>query len=139
VPFARVHLVGFHPHHVVEAQPRMRYLHVGEEHPPHPRLALAKEPASSLDLHLTHQGHCEGLELLAEVLAPPLSEQGHTVHLPAITIVSLRQGTNDHTLFVEDIQMPHTASARDIRGNSQWSRLEHSLTATRRMSPRPSA
>ena len=41
VPFAPVHLVATNPNHVLEAQPLIRRLHVGEKHPPQPRGSLA--------------------------------------------------------------------------------------------------
>jgi hypothetical protein len=106
VSFAAVHLVGTHPYHLVEAQPRMRRLDVGGEHPPHPRVALAKDVASTLDRHLPHQGQSEGLELLGKVLAAPLLGRSHTVHLDVIATPAPRQRADDHALLVEDIQMP---------------------------------
>jgi hypothetical protein len=48
VSFAPVHLVGSNPDHVVEAQLGMPRFHVGEQHPPHPRAALAEDLASPL-------------------------------------------------------------------------------------------
>ena len=106
VPFAPVHLVGTHPNHGVEAQPRMCRLHVGEEHPLHPRVALAEDLAGTLHGHLTHQGHCEGLEFLGEVLAATLPGRGHTVHLAVVATASSRQRTDDHALLVEDVEVP---------------------------------
>lgn len=90
----------------VKAQPCMRRFHVGEDHPPHPRVAHAEDLAGTLHQHLVHQGHCEGLELLGEVLATPLPGRGHTVHLAVIAMASLRQGTHHDTLLVKDVQMP---------------------------------
>ncbi len=49
----------------------MRSLHVGGEHPPHPRVVLAWDLASPLDGHLPDQGQGEGFELLGEVLDRP--------------------------------------------------------------------
>ncbi len=48
VPVGAAQPSGTHPHHGVEAQSRMRRLHVGEEHPPHPRVALAQDLAGTL-------------------------------------------------------------------------------------------
>ncbi len=76
VPFGPVHLVGSHPHHVVEAQPGMSRFHVCEEHPPHPPVAFAEDLAGTLHRHLFHQGHGKGLKLLGEVLATPLPRWG---------------------------------------------------------------
>ena len=78
VPFAPVHLVGTHPNHVIEAQPRMRRFHVGEKHPPHSRVALPEDLASTLHRHLSHKGQSEGFELLGEVLAASLPRRGHS-------------------------------------------------------------
>ncbi len=103
---APVHLVGSHPHHGVENQPLIRRFDVGEEHLPHPRVALAEDLAGPLDWHLTHQGHGEGLELLGEGLAAPLPRQGHTVNLAVVATASPRQGTDDQALLVEDVEVP---------------------------------
>jgi hypothetical protein len=40
------------------------------------------------------------------VLAPPLPRRGHTVHLAVVAKASPRQGTNDHALLVEEVEMP---------------------------------
>ena len=72
VPFAPVHLVATNPNHVIEAQTSMRCFHVGEEHSPHPRVALPEDLVSTLDRHLAHEGQSEGFELLGEVLAASL-------------------------------------------------------------------
>ncbi len=106
VPFVPVHLVGSHPNGVVEAQPGMRRFHVGEEHPPHPRVALAEDLSGTLHRHFPHQGTGEGLDLLGEVLAAPLTRLGHTVHLTDIAKASSRQGTHDDALLVEDVEVP---------------------------------
>ena len=106
VPLAPVHLVGTHPNHGVETQPLIRRLHVGEEHPPHPRVALAEDLAGPLHWHLPHQGHGEGLELLGEVLAAPLPGRGHTVNLAVVATASPRQGTHDYALLVENVEVP---------------------------------
>ncbi|MEY4692496.1 MAG: hypothetical protein RIT19_2821 [Verrucomicrobiota bacterium] len=106
VPLAPVHLVGTPPNHGVETQPLIRRLHVGEEHPPHSRVALAEDLAGTLHGHLTHQGHGEGLELLGEVLAATLPGRGHTVHLAVVATASPRQGTHDYALHVEDVEVP---------------------------------
>ncbi len=106
VPLAPVHLVGSHPDHGVETQPLLRRLHVGEEHPPHPRVALAEDLAGTLHGHLPHQGHSEGLELLGEVLAAPLPGRGHTVHLSVVATASSRQGTHDYALLFKNVEVP---------------------------------
>ncbi len=106
MPLAPVHLVGTHPNHGVETQPLIRRLHVGEEHPPHPGVALAEDLAGPLHWHLPHKGHGEGLELLGEGLAAPLPRQGHTVNLAVVATASPRQGTDDHALLVEDVEVP---------------------------------
>ena len=106
VPFAPVHLVGTHPDHVIEAQPRMRRFHVGEKHPPHSRVALPEDLASTLDRHLAHEGQSEGFELLGEVLAASLPRRSHTIHLTVIAPAPPWQSAHDHALLVEDIQMP---------------------------------
>ena len=106
VTFAPVHLVGNHQNHGVEAQSRMCRLHVGEAHPRHPRVGLAEDLAGTLQGHLSHQGHCEGLELLGEVLAATLPGRGHTVHLAVVATASSRQRTDDHALLVEDVEVP---------------------------------
>ncbi len=79
---------------------------MGEEHPPHPRVPLTEELTGPLRWHLTHQGHGEGLELLAEVLAELLPGRGHTVHLAVVATASPRQDTHDNALLVEDAEMP---------------------------------
>ena len=106
VTLAPVHLVGSHPHHGVETQLLIRRLHVGEEHPPHPRVALAEDLAGTLHGHLTHQGHGEGLELLGEVLAATLPGRGDSIDLAIVATASSRQRTDDHALLVEDVEMP---------------------------------
>ena len=107
VSFPPVHLVGSHPNHVVEAQPRMRRFYVGEKHPPHPRVALAEDVASTLDWHLAHQGQSEGLELLGKQLAAPLPGRSHTVHLAVVATPSPRQHADDHALLVDDVEVSH--------------------------------
>jgi hypothetical protein len=93
LPFAPVYLVGSHPHrHVVEAQPRMRRLHMGEEHSRHHRVAFAKDSAGILSRRFTHQGHCEGLGLLGQVLATPFPGRGHKVHRAVVGAAPARQG-----------------------------------------------
>jgi hypothetical protein len=47
VPVAPVHLVGSHPHRVVEAQPGMRRFHVDKAHPPDSRGALVEDLAGN--------------------------------------------------------------------------------------------
>jgi hypothetical protein len=79
---------------------------VGEEHSPHPRVALAEDLASTLDRHLSHEGHSEGFELLGEVLTAPLPRRSHTIHLTVIASAPPWQSAHDHALLVEDIQMP---------------------------------
>jgi hypothetical protein len=106
VPFAPVHLVRSYPHHVVEAQLGINRFHLGEEHPPHSRVAIAEDLAGTLHRHFPHQGHGEGFELLGEVLAAPLPRWGHTVHLAVIATASPRQGTHDDALLVEDVEVP---------------------------------
>jgi hypothetical protein len=106
VAFPPVHLIGPHPYHLVEAQPRMRRLDVGGEHPPHRRVALAKDVASTLDRHLPHQGQGEGLELLGKVLAAPLLGRSHTVHIDVIVTLAPRQRADDHALLVEYVEAP---------------------------------
>ena len=106
VTFPPVRLVGSNPYHVVEAQLEMRRFHVSEEHPPHQHVAFAKDLGGSLHLHLTHRGHGEGLELLGEVLAAPLSERSGTLHPAIVTTASPRQRKDDHPLLVEDVQVP---------------------------------
>ena len=103
VLFAPVHLVGSHPYLVVEAQPQMRRLYVGEEHPPHPRVALSGHLSGKLQGHLAHRGLGEGLELLVEVLDAHRPGPGQTVHLAVVATASSRQGSNDNALYVEDI------------------------------------
>jgi len=106
VPFAPVHLVGTHPHHVVETQARVRRLHVGEEHPPHPGVALTEDLPGALHGHLAHQGQGKGLKLLGEMLAASLPGRSDTVHLAVVATASSRQRTNDHALLVEDVEVP---------------------------------
>ena len=106
VPLEPVHLVGTHPNHGVETQPLIRRLHVGEEHPPHPRVALAEDLPGPLHWHLPHQGHSEGLELLGEVLAATLPRRGHTLHLAVVATASPRQRKHDHALLVENVEVP---------------------------------
>jgi hypothetical protein len=106
VPFAPVHQVGSQPYHVVEAQPLIRRLHVGEEHPPHPLVALAEDLTGPLHWYLTHQGHSEGLELLGEVLAATLPGRGHTVDLAVFATASPRQRTHDYALLVKNVEVP---------------------------------
>ncbi len=77
VSLAPVHLVGTHPYHILKAQPLIRRLHVGEEHPPHPRIALTEDLTGTLHRHLPHEGQGECLELLSEVLAAPLPGGAH--------------------------------------------------------------
>ena len=48
LPVPPIHLVGLYPNHVIEAQPRMRRFHVGEEHPPHPRVGLSADLVCTL-------------------------------------------------------------------------------------------
>jgi hypothetical protein len=79
---------------------------VGEEYPPHPRVALAEDLAGTLHRHLPHQGHGEGLELLGEVLAAPLPLWGHTVHLAVIAAAFSRQSAHDDALLVENVEVP---------------------------------
>ncbi len=106
MPFAPLHLVGTHPNHGVEAQSRMRRLHVGEEHPPHLRVALAEDLAGTLHGHLTHQGHGEGLERPSEVLAAPISGQCDSIDLAVVATASSRQRTDNHALLVEEVKVP---------------------------------
>ncbi len=106
VTSAPVHLVGSHPHHVVEAQSRMRRLPVGKEHLPHPRVALAEDLAGTLHGHLTHQGHGEGLELLDEVLAATLPGRCDSIDLAIVATAPSRQRTDDHAFLVEDVEVP---------------------------------
>jgi len=106
VPFAPVHLVGSHPHHIVEAQPIVRRLDVGEEHPPHPGVALAEDLPGALHGHLAHQGQGKGLKLLGEVLAASLPGRSDTIHLAVVATAASRQRTNDHALLVEDVEVP---------------------------------
>jgi len=106
VPFAPVHLVCPHPNHVIEAQPHIRRFNGGEKHPPHPRIALAENLASTLDRHLAHEGESGGFELLGEVLAASFPRRGHTIHLGVVASAPPRQSTHGHALLVEDILMP---------------------------------
>ena len=106
MPFAPVHLVDPHPDQVLEAQPLIRRLHLGEKYPPHPRVALPEDLASTLDRHLSHEGQSEGFELLGEVLAASFPRRGHTIHLTVVATKSPWQRAHDHTLLVADIQMP---------------------------------
>ncbi len=106
MPFAPVDLVGSHPHSVGEAEPGMRRFRVGDEHPPHPHVALAPDLAGTLHRHLPHQDHGEGLKLLSEVLAAPLLRWGHTVHLAVVTTSPPWQPTQDDALLVRDVEVP---------------------------------
>ena len=106
VPFAPVDLVGPHPYHVLEAQPLIRRLHVGEEHSLHPLVAFAEDLASTLDRHLAHEGQSKGVELLGEVLAASFPRRSHTIHLTVIAPAPPWQSAHDHALLVGDIQMP---------------------------------
>lgn len=99
VPFAQVHLVASHPDHGVGDKPRMRGHQVGKKHPPHPRVALAADLASTLDQDLPHQSQGEGLELLYEVFAAPLPGQGRTVRLAVVARASSPQGAAVHGEF----------------------------------------
>jgi hypothetical protein len=101
---APVHLVGAHPHHVLEAQPLIRRLHKSEEHPPDPRVALAEDLTGTLHWHLPHEGQGECLDLRSEVLAAPLSGRGYSVHRAVVPTAVAGQGAHNHTLLVEDIQ-----------------------------------
>ncbi len=103
---APVHLVGSQPDHGVETQPINRRLHVGEKHPPHPRVALAENLAGTILGHLTHQGYGEGVEPVSEVLAASLPGRSHTVRLAVVATASPRQGTHDHALLVENVEVP---------------------------------
>ena len=69
VLLAPVYLAAFHSHCVVEAQRRMLRLHFGAEHLRHPINVLAEDLPGTHHVHLTHQVHGEGLELLHEVVA----------------------------------------------------------------------
>ena len=79
VPFAPVHLVGTHPDHVAETPERVRRLDVGEEHSPHPRVALTEDPAGALHGHLALQSQSKGLKILGEMLAASLLRRSDTV------------------------------------------------------------
>jgi hypothetical protein len=106
VPFASIHIVGSHRHHVAEIQPRMRRFHLGEEHPSHPRVAPAKELAGPNHGHLQHQDYGEGLEFLSELLTAPLPRRGDTGDLAIVATVSSRQRTDDHALHFNDVEVP---------------------------------
>ncbi len=102
VSLAPVHLVGTHPYYVLEAQPFIRRLHVGEENLLHPRVALAEDLNGTLHRHLPHGGQGACLELLSELLAAPLLGPGHTVHLAIVGSAPARQSAQNHALLVED-------------------------------------
>jgi hypothetical protein len=68
VLFATVNLHGSQPHYVIEAQSRMRCLHMGEQNPPHTRVAFVEDLAGKRHRHLHHQGQCAGLDFLGAVL-----------------------------------------------------------------------
>ena len=105
MPQATVHLVVSHPHHVREAQPRMRRLYVSDEDSLHLRVALAENLVGTLDGHLTHQDDGEGLELLGEMLAKPFSGRDHTVHRAVFATAPSRPGTHGDTLLVEEVHL----------------------------------
>lgn len=69
VSFALIHLVDSHPHHVGEVQPRLRRLHVGDEHTLNQRVLLAEDLACTLNWHPPHQGHGKESKLPGAVLA----------------------------------------------------------------------
>lgn len=69
----------------------MRRCTVGEEHPPHSRVALAGDPIGELHGHPTHQGYSGGLLRPGEVHVPLSPELSHTVHIAiAYTASSLK-------------------------------------------------
>jgi hypothetical protein len=84
----------------------MRRLHVGETHPPHPRVALAEYLIGPLHRHLTHQGQGVGLELLGEVLPAALPWRINAVNLAVVAKSLSWQPTHDHALPVGDVEMP---------------------------------
>jgi hypothetical protein len=105
VSLAPVHLVGTHPSHVLGAQPLIRRLHVGGEHPPHARVALAEDLTGTLHRHLPHEGQGECLEVLSAVLAAPLPGRGHSVHRAVVPTAAAGQREQDDAILVEDVQM----------------------------------
>jgi hypothetical protein len=79
---------------------------VGEEHPAHPRVPLAKNLAGPLHGHLTHQGHGEDFELLDELRSATLLRRGDTVDHAIVATVSSLQRTDVYALLVEDVEVP---------------------------------
>ncbi len=65
---------------------------MGEEHPPHPKVALTEDQAGALHGHLSNQGHGKGLKLLGEMLAAPLPMQSKSLHLAVVAKPSARHG-----------------------------------------------
>jgi hypothetical protein len=59
-----------------------------------------------LHRYLTHQGHCECLKLLREVLAAALLGLSATAYLAVIVAAPSRQGANDQALLGEDVHLP---------------------------------
>lgn len=72
MPFPEPHIPRSHRDPGTEPQPRVRRLHVSEEHPLQPHLALADDLSYSLHWPIPHQVVREGLESLGEVLDIPL-------------------------------------------------------------------
>ena len=103
-----------------------------------PRIALAEDLAGPLLWRLTHQDHCESLELLGEVLAAALLGRSYTLQLAVVTTASPRHGTHNHALLVDDVQMPPLHRLDTVVAGSTLSRPEHFPRATTRPSPSPS-
>ena len=105
VAFAPDHIAASQPYHVVEAQPGMRRLHVGEKHPPHPRVVLIEIlPARLTGIALIWVRAKASNSWVKCLLSP--SHGGDAVHFAAIGTSPPRQRTHDHALLVKDVKMP---------------------------------
>jgi hypothetical protein len=120
VLLAPVNLVGSHRHYILEAQPRVRRIQMGEDHPPYPKAAVAKDLNGTLDLHLTHQAHCQSLALLGEAFAKLVPGRGHTVHLAVIATASSRLGPHDHALLCEEVEMQPLHRLDKVVAGHRW-------------------
>ncbi len=77
---------------------------MGEEHPPHPRVALGWDLAVTLQRYLPDLGQSDYFEPLAEMLAAPLPKHGHRVHCAIVEAAPMPQSIHNHTLFIENVQ-----------------------------------
>lgn len=104
MPLGLVHLVGSHPHQVVEPQQCTRRPQGDAKHPPHAWVAFTGNLTGPLRGHLTYQGHEEYLALPGEAFDALHQGPGGAADLAGVAAEPPRQRSHDHVPLLKSFR-----------------------------------